>query len=368
MRIGIDARMLGESGIGRYIQRLICELEKSAGDDEFFIFMHSRSWDAYEPVSPRFHKIRAPYRWYSLAEQIMFPLRIARYRLDCMHFTHFNVPLFAPVRFLVTIHDIILLKHPLSATTAASTRTPLIHWVKYRAYRAVLASAVRRAHRVIAVSQTVADDIVRTLNVSSEKIVAIHEGADALAPSGAETPVSVPSPYVLAVGNAYPHKNLEALLAAFERMRSRGEKDVALVFCGQEDFFQRRFAAAIAASGLANVIHLGRVSDGQLAWLYRNALCVACPSLEEGFGLPGLEAMRHGAPLVASDIPVFREIYGPAALYFDPRDPNAILETLDRIRTDQGLREQLIRAGESRISLYSWNAMAQRTQAIYHAI
>lgn len=367
MRIGIDARMYCEGlGIGRYIQQLISNLEKIEDQNEIIVFLRKKNWDQYTPSNPRFSKILADVPWYSLSEQAFLPRLIRHAKVDLMHYPHFNVPVFCATPYIVTIHDLIMLTAPHSARSAVSTRHPIIHAIKHFGYRFVLKSAIERARNVITVSGTAAHEIAAFAPSAAKRIRIIYEAPGSLPAPQAPVPSSVVKPFVLAVGNAYPHKNLQVLLSVWEKMRI-ADPSLLLVFCGQEDIFTERLKTAIHERGLdARVMHLGRVSDEVLSSLYSSALCLVTPSLHEGFGLPGLEALAAHTPTLASDIPVYREVLGDAALYCDPTSPDDILEKLITLKKNPPLRTSLIEKGDRRARQFSWSTTATQTRELYH--
>lgn len=368
MIIGIDARMLHEGlGIGRYIEQLLKHLERLDTKNEYYVFLRKKNFDTYQPQNSRFKKICADYHWYSFSEQIFFPLLILRYRIDCMHFPHFNVPILYPRKFIVTVHDLILIKFPLSASSAATSRHTFLHKIKYFAYRCILQIAVHRASRIITISEYVKKDIITYLHVSPGKIHVIYEAANSVreCSSVKHLPASVKKPYILYTGNAYPHKNIEGLLQAFLQLSS-DNNPIYLVLCGQEDFFFKRVVLRIRELGLtARVEHLGFVSENTLCWLYRNAVACIIPSFEEGFGLPALEAMIHGTPVIVSNSTCFQEILSDDALYIDPNSPQTMVHTIRALIKDTALQDDLRKRGILRASKYSWVRTAQQTASLY---
>lgn len=368
MRIGIDARLYKKGlGIGRYIEQLLFNLELVDSDDEFYIFLRSEMMDVYNPKNPRFKKICLDVSWYSLAEQIIVPFVMVQYRLDLVHFPHFNVPLIYPGKFVVTIHDLIMIKHADSSKSAASTRNVIVHWLKYRCYTVVLWIACFRAKHIISVSNCVKNDLMKIVGVSGKKITVIHEGVQLFAGSVDSTlPNEVTKPYFINVGNAYPHKNIALLLAVFE-MYKKQNQPYQLVLCGQEDYFRDKVLEEIDSRSLReHVVHLGYVRDSQLAALYKNAQAALFPSFEEGFGFGALEAAAQEIPIIASDIPCFRETLGDAALYIDPTDVNDMIRAIHRIESDAGIRKRLIDQGMKQVQRFSWTQAAEQTYAIYH--
>ncbi|MBI5022677.1 MAG: glycosyltransferase [Candidatus Magasanikbacteria bacterium] len=169
MRIGIDARFYAEAGgLGRYTRELIAHLEKIDDKNEYLIFVTSQGGELYQLQNARFKKIVVDIRWYSWQEQIWWPLILYQQKIDLAHFLHWNVPLFYRKAFLITVHDLILLRFP---DRRASTLPAVFYWIKYLAHRLVLWSAVRRARKVFVPSKFVKNDLVEKLNVAEEKIV-----------------------------------------------------------------------------------------------------------------------------------------------------------------------------------------------------
>lgn len=373
MRIGIDARFYGPAskGLGRYTQQLIKNLETCDTRNTYVIFLRRENFDDYTPANARFTKVCADYRWYSFAEQFIFPLVLLRARCDVVHFPHFNVPLLYRKKFLVTIHDLILLRYP---TLRATTLHPLFYWLKFVAYKVVIRNAITRAQRIVAVSAfTRADILQHYKSIDPAKIVVTYEAArDAVSLSddtvrAVMKEYGIMKPYLLYAGNAYPHKNLERLVRAF--LASDAAHTHELILVGKEDFFYRRLMRYVRAhDGLRRIRMFPSVSDTVLDVLYSRARAFIFPSLYEGFGLPPLEAMLHRCPVATSDASCLPEIVGDAALLFDARDETAIAAAIDRIVHDEDLRAQLVRAGRQHVLTYSWERMAQETLAVYHSV
>lgn len=370
-RIGIDARFYGPvgKGLGRYVERLLSHLESLESDFEYVVFLKRENWDLYRPINPRFKKVLAPYAWYSLDEQIRFPVLLAKQRLDLVHFTHFNVPLWYANKFVVTLHDLILTKFP---TERASTLGPFVYRFKHVASQFVLKSAIRRAVQIITVSKFSAAQIEQTFQVEPAKITVILEGCELLTPSSCIEPPrighGIPDKSILYVGNAYPHKNVEKLIDAWALLRQRGRTE-SLILVGKMDYFFERLRRYVIAHGYdrgaTTVIFPGYVTDGQLRWLYQHASIYAFPSLMEGFGLPGLEAMLEGLPVVSSDTSSLPEIFGDGAEYFDPQDPVMIADAISKVLDSPVLRQNLIMRGKARAEKYRWDEMAKQTLQFY---
>lgn len=369
MKIGIDARLYGpiSKGIGRYLQELISNLEKMDQNNEYVIFLYSENFNDYEPKNPRFKKVLAPYRWYALAEQLKFPKLIKKQGIDLMHFPHFNVPVFYRKPFVLTIHDLILTKFP---SKRASTKSFLTYWIKNLFYRVVIKSALKRAKKIIAVSNFTKDDIVQQFNTNPKKIKVIYEGLSKFEIGEKSNDKSlileynITKPYILYAGNAYPHKNLEHLLLAFKKISK--EKNLQLALVGKKDYFYQNLQKKAKKLNLKDkVLFLGYLTDEKLALIYKNALAYVFPSLYEGFGLPPLEAMSFGVPVLSSNAASLPEILGKAALYFNPKDTDQIAEKIKQITEKEDLRKEMQEKGRKQIKKYSWQKCAEKTLQIY---
>lgn len=376
MRIGIDARFYGSlgKGLGRYTERLIESLEELDTPHEFFVFLRRENFDEYQPKSSRFRKVLADYEWYGFSEQFLFPWLLMRYQLALVHFPHFNVPILYPGRFVVTIHDLILLRYP---TIRNTTRFAPWYWVKFILYRLVIRTACFRAESVITVSRFTESDLLQEFPFLSGKTRVTLEGANRSCErvpaeeernilrrydliretSSSSSRHDIIQPYFLYVGNAYPHKNLESIgemAARFPEHR--------FVLVGREDYFYERLKDAFAQP---NLLFTGFLSDAEISVLYRHGLAYVFPSLYEGFGLPPLEAMSYGLPVIASDRGSLPEVLGKAALFFDPLRTDEFADRLSVIAHDPLLRDRLVKAGYQRMKIFSWQRMAQGTVAAY---
>ncbi len=371
MKIGIDARFFGPvgKGLGRYVERLVENLEKIDQTNEYIIFLRKENWDYYTPKVSNFKKVLADYRWYSLVEQVAIPWLIWREKLDLVHFPHFNIPIFCPTKFVVTIHDLILLQFP---TPRATTLGPLLYKIKYLAYRIVIGFGLWRAKKIITVSECTKKELINYFKVKPEKIVVTYEACDGVEYGQLGIPDKdvlkkhkIVKPYLLYVGNAYPHKNLESLIEVFGNLNL----DYQLVLVGREDYFYERLKREIVDLKIKNKIVFTRfVSEKELADLYRNASLYVFPSFVEGFGLPGLEAMSYGLPVVASNSSCLPEIYGEAAVYFDPKSHQDMAEKIKKVLFDQTLRKELISKGLEQVKKYSWQKCAEQTLSVYNSI
>ncbi len=377
MRIGIDARLWNETGVGRYIRNLAENLVKIDKKNEYVLFCLTKDKDKilHFVQNDKLRVVIADIRWHTLEEQIKFPQILEKEQLDLVHFPYFSVPFFYNKPFVVTIHDLILHHFP---TGQASTLPYLLFASKLFGYKYLIKKAAQKAKKVITVSEATKKEIVDHLHIEPEKIVVTYEGVDTQVLSIKYKVSSIKKPYFLYVGNAYPHKNLDLLLQAFGQLvNSRDgfmvhskEIEPKLVLVGKEDYFYKRLKERVKKMEIEkNIIFRSEISDGELSTLYQNALALIAPSKMEGFGLPGLEAMANSCLVVASDIPAHKEIYQDAAVYIDTKNPEDLFQKLTEILhfNDVHQYSKFINRGLIRVKDFSWKKMAEQTLKIYNS-
>lgn len=260
-----------------------------------------------------FHITQVP--WHSFAEQVVFLFQLLRDNIDLMHFPYFSWPILYFRPFVATVHDTILLTQ---ATGKATTKSPLVYWIKHFIFRFVLSQQVKRAISIIVPSHTVAHELANFYPLAKRKIEVIYEGVD----KEFEKADLIPnerlqdSEYFLYVGNCYPHKNVDTLLQAFEELAEH-HSDVYLCLVGPQNSFSEHIRSWVFKNNLQRFVLLfHNVPSGELKWLYTHAKALVFPSKTEGFGLPIIEAATTGCPMILSDIPIFHEVIGDQAQYF----------------------------------------------------
>lgn len=367
MKIGIDVRLWGtkHAGIGRYTQNLVENLVK-LNSNAYVLFC--RRHDVGElPSGRNIKKVITDIPHYTLKEQLLLPGIFKREKLDLLHVPHFNAPIAYRGKYIVTIHDV--LWHQVRGLNVTTLPAPL-YLLKYLAYRMQVRSAIHKAEKTIVPSKAVKDDLLKRFNIAGGKIAVIYEGAPVQKTLTRKESRNVlekygiKKPYLLYVGNLYPHKNVEALVRVLSK-----ERDLNLVVvCGRSIFWER-FKKFLRDGGVGkNVSLVGYIPDAELPILYKESEAFVFPTLSEGFGLPGLEAMQYKTPVICSNIPVLREIYGDAAAYFDPKNEKDIAGKIGKVTKDEKLRNQLIAEGEKQVKKYSWLKMAQETLKAYNEV
>jgi glycosyltransferase involved in cell wall biosynthesis len=367
VRIGIDARKLHDFGIGTYIRNLLRELSRLDRQTEFVLFCRPADAPALAALGENFRPVAETSGNYSVAEQLRIPLALKREGVTLFHAPHYVLPPLVLCPSVVTIHDCIHLMFP----QYLPNRFALAY------ARASIALASRRARRVLTVSESSKRDILRFVDVPPEKIDVIYNAYDerfGIEPRE-EDVVRVRERYqlhdefVLYAGNVKPHKNLERLIEAFYLVRKRGLDHLKLVLIGDDISKYAALRRAVHSHQLHKYVRfLGYLPEETLAVMYRLAAVFVFPSLYEGFGLPPLEAMASGTPVVTSNVSSLPEVAGDAALLIDPHDPGAIADGIERVLTDETLRRELRAKGLARAKQFSWESSVRRVREIYQEV
>lgn len=371
MRIGIDARLWNESGVGRYTRNLVEQLQALDKNNEYILFIQEEDYESVKLKikNSKFSLIKTEVHWHSLSEQIKFPKILNRENLDLVHFPYFSLSVFYRRPFVVTIHDLIINHFP---TGKASTLFLPFYRLKLLGYRYVISKAAKKAKKIITVSNATKDEVTHHLNVDPGKIAVTYEGVD----QNLKLKISGKSQlknkdYFLYVGNAYPHKNLEMMIEAFNILISKNHNDTSLILVGREDYFYKKLKEKVKRMNLSSCIQFyGSAKDEELSDLYGNAKALILPSLMEGFGLPALEAMANKCLVLCSDISAFREICKDSTIYFNPKDAQDLSHQMGQIINNFGEADyysDLKQKGFERSKEFSWEKMARETLGIYES-
>jgi glycosyltransferase involved in cell wall biosynthesis len=365
LRVGIDARMAGHSGIGTYVRGLLDGLAADARHD--YVLFAAAEHAGELPGGGRFEVRTTRVPAYAPGEHTTWRRELLAARCDLYHVPHYNAPLGFPAPFVVTIHDLLHLAHPELMRSRLRAA-----WA-----RLLVRGSVRRAAALIAVSETTRAELERRLEVEPRRITVIVEGVaarfappDPPAVAAFRARRGLTAPFVLCVGLLRPHKNVVRLVQAYDRARTRLGDDVHLVLWGRRDRRYPEIEREIAARRLETRVHIveERLSDADMPLLYAAARAFVLPSLHEGFGLPPLEAMACGTPVLAARAGALPEILGEAALLVAPEDVAALAGGLERVVRDGELRRDLRARGLERARLYTWSRAAHRTQELYERV
>jgi glycosyltransferase involved in cell wall biosynthesis len=367
VRIGIDARKLHDFGIGTYIRNLLRQLARFDRETDFVVFCRPEDREALASLGENFRPVEETSPNYSMVEQVRIPLALRREGVTLFHAPHYVLPPLVRCRSVVTIHDCIHLMFPQYLPSRLA----------FEYARISISLAARRATRVLTVSESSKRDIVRFVDVPAEKIDVIYNAYDErfTVEPREEDVIRVRERYqlidefVFYAGNVKPHKNLERLIVAFDLVRKRGLDHLKLVLIGDEISRYAALRRAVHQHQLhKHVRFLGYMPEETLAVMYRLAGVFVFPSLYEGFGLPPLEAMASGTPVVTSNVSSLPEVAGDAAILVDPHDPRAIADGIYRVLTDERLRRDLRTKGLARARQFSWETSVRRVHAIYHEV
>ncbi len=334
-RIGVDARLYFQTGVGVYLRNFLHYLQfLDTKTVEFYIYVLQEDSENIHFERSNFVKRAVTFRWHTFGEQSGFLSTLYQDNLDLMHFTYFSYPIFYTRKFMATIHDTILLHHK---SGKASTKNPLLYELKYQVAKLAFSTQLRNARAIITPSKTVKNELAEKFGSQYiSKIYPIYEGVNYELIETKEKPFLSDKlkkqEYFIYVGNFYPHKNVERLIRAFAQIKT----DKKLVLAGSADFFMKRLEHLVTALHLdERVFFTHQLTIHELKYLYKNALAVIHPSLSEGFCLPLVEAAYCKVPIIASDIPIFREIIGTKYTAFDPLSEFSISAAIESFLTEK---------------------------------
>jgi glycosyltransferase involved in cell wall biosynthesis len=263
---------------------------------------------------------------------------------------------------VTTIHDLTTLRFDNPA------KNKLAYKFKQQVYKQVIKRSARRSAYVITPSKYVKQDVAQYANISTDKVLVTYEAADRITAPAQPIPRLNDKQYIMYVGRATPHKNLPRLVEAFEILKKK-HPDLMMALAGKIDANYHQLEALVTKKRMADsIVFTNFVNEGELKWLYMNTQAYIFPSLSEGFGLPGLEAMMHGASVVAAKATCLPEVYGDAAYYFDPNNTFDMASKISNVLSSAGLRAQLIQKGRAQAAKYSWSTMAAQTLDIYNKV
>jgi len=371
VRIGLDARLIyyQRAGIASYVLGLLQGLA-TLGTCHEYVVLQSRKDHETLPLPPNFRRRSIWTPCHHRFERQALAVEILGLGLDVLHSPDFIPParLVGRRKSVITVHDLAYLKYP-EVLTPESQR-----------YYGQIGPAVEEADAVIAVSENTKRDLMALLDAPEEKIVVIPEAPDAGYQPLADPIVvarvldryRLTSPYFLFVGTIEPKKNLKSLIQSYASFRQDGRASNGLpdlVVAGRKGWLYSDVFELVGQLGLQKHVHfLGSVASSDLVMLYNGALALVYPSIYEGFGLPILEAMACGTPVITSNVSSLPEVAGEAALSVDPQDVDALSLALNRIWSSHELRAELRRKGLARARLFSWEKTARATLQVYESV
>lgn len=359
-RIVFDARESGAS-TGRYIDKLVENLHTLKPAHNFIVLTKPERSKFMHSIAPDFEIVETSCKEFSFGEQLGFKKQIEGLKPDLVHFPMVQQPVLYKGKVVTSMLDLTTLrfKNP--------SKNKIVYGVKQWVYKYVNLRVAKKSDTIICISNYVKKDLVDFAGISPEKITVTYNAADKITEPA--TPVSSLSGkrFIMYVGRPLPHKNLSRLIDAFAILQE-SFPDLHLVLAGKTDVLFEAHKRNVEKRGIKNVIFTGFVSEGELRWLYEHTACYVFPSLSEGFGLPGLEAMVHGAPVASSNATCLPEIYGSAAIYFDPLSSRGMAEVIGKVISDNKLSKELRDKGLKQASKYSWKRMAQQTLDVYDRV
>lgn len=372
MRVAIDIRRAGDFGIGTYIRNIVHQLGQQDRENSYLLIGTRKHRDEIDSLPENFELLEYPAPPGSLRTHLHLPLLLARRGADVLHMPWFYAPAVLPCRLVMTVHDLTDVLHPAHGTSRA-----------VRGVRRHLARrALVRASRILAVSQTTRRDLARSFTIPESKIDVVYNALDERFVREPVTPdadrilarLAVNYPFVLYAGNIKPQKNLARLIEAFAVVKGElaGHAELAqlkLIVIGDELAKHPDLRRAVVRTRVREEVRfLGFLPHSVLRVFYARARAFLFPSLYEGFGLPPLEAMAHGTPVVTSNTSSLPEVLDQAALLVNPENVFDIARGIRQALTDEALRQELIRRGYAQLRKYSWERAAQQVLDVYRAV
>lgn len=362
-RLTVDARQVGKRGISTYSLNLLAALRQVDGEIRISAIVRAGAVNTVSSLCDEIKIVDAPI--YTLREQLRIPL--AARDCDLLHVPHYNVPVLYKGPLVVTIHDLTHVTEPALRNTAKA-------WLYARP---MLHIAGRKAAHVITGSKHSKKGIVERLGVPAEKISVIYHGVGSqfqscrrdVARAKVRDSLGIDSPYLLFIGSLKPHKNLSRLVQAFARIRSRRQLDHVLLLAGDDRIGRKPLLEECEGLGLGNTVrHVPWVPAELLPTVYAAADLLVVPSTNEGFGLPVVEAMACGTPVVCSDAASLPEVGGDAVVYFDPHNVEEMASTIERLLDSPSLQAEMREKGKAQAAKFSWQECARRHLEVYRMV
>lgn len=365
--IGIDARKAQDFGIGTYVRNLVQALAGLDRENRYVLFARPQDQELFQDLPETFRVVVESAPVYSLRELAALSLQIVKQRLDLYHATHYVLPWLLPSKVVVTIHDIIHLLYP----DFLPNRFAFLYAQR------MIGRSLSRGDRIITVSGNTRADLLRYFDVDNRKLEVIYNGVEDLyrrrvGPEELEhwqLALGITPPYLLFVGNPKPHKNLDTVVKAYARARRQAGFTAPLVCVGNRAANEFKIRQRAESLGVGSHVRLlGHVPQEALPAIYQGATLFLYPTLYEGFGLPIVEAMASGLPVITSNTSALKEIGQGYALLVEPLDVGGMADAIARAMTDAELRHDLAERGLRRAEDFRWQEAAAKTLSIYRSL
>ena len=357
--IVIDARIINSS-TGTYVERLLTYLQQLDTVNNYTILVPTKDKNYWKPSAKNFKIKTVDIPNYSLKEQGEFNKILRLLNADLVHFCMPQQPIFYRGKKVTTFHDLTLLK------TYPSDKNKVIFKFKQFIGWFVFKSVSKTSTKIIAPTEYTKADLVRTLNTDSSKITVTYEAADKVK-SGPEKYNLPYDKFILYVGNQSDYKNIKRLGDAHQLLL-KNYPNLGLVLAGKLDKAAQNNKKYFENNNYKNIKFTGFVTNAERDWLFENCEAYVFPSLNEGFGLPALEAMNYKAPVISSDATCLPEVYGKAAHYFNPTSVNDIARAINEVLSNKSLQRRLVAFGQEQVKKYSWKKTAKETLAVYNEV
>jgi glycosyltransferase involved in cell wall biosynthesis len=360
--IVIDAR-IRRASTGRPIDRLIEHLQDIDHENRYTILVQPD--DDWQMQASNFTTLPCPFPQFSLnpVHELRFAIQLYRLKPDLVHFTMTQQPILYFGNIVTMTHDLTMFNF------VRRGKTPLpLYKLKIGLYRFLVCWSHWKSKKVIVPTQTTAKEVAEFQPSIKNKLVVTYESAEPGLTTKSTKPKDITGDFIMYTGTAFPHKNLRVLIEAFDLLRIK-HPSLHLVLVGKREVNSLELEAwARSRPSFKYIKFTGFIPDAELKWLYEHTKAYVFTSLSEGFGLPPLEAMTNGAPVISSSASVMPEVYGDAARYCDATNPSDVADKVDEVLTDSKLRTQLIENGHKQLKKYSWDKMAKETLAIYKSL
>lgn len=361
--IVIDAR-IRRASTGRPVARLLEHLQELDSGHRYTVILEKG--DDWQPASKNFSTVntRFPNFSFNPVNQVLYARQLYSLAPDLVHFTLTPQQPFAYFGSQTTFtHDLTMLQF-----TRAGRLPKWLHALRMWGYRFLLWSAHRRAKHVTVPTQYVADAVNKYHLFTNRKTTVTLEASEPPLPGKAKEPENAPEKFIMYTGSAFPHKNLERLISAFSVLKEH-HPELKLILVGKREYHSKQLNRwAKKQRYYEDIVFTGFIPDEELKWYYQNARAYVFASLSEGFGLPGLEAMVHGCPVVSSNFTCLPEVYDEAAEYFNPEDIQDMASAIDKVISNEGVRKKLIEKGYKNAKRFSWQTFAQQHLDVFRQV